>query len=175
MREDPKITEAIQGYLNTPKEERDHDKGAMLLLQVSGNRIQYANIMRKGAATMSDFLEYRLGQYLEFRLAKLTHSQVRQMEVKAAEIVSKSNGEERRVKEGKRDDHDRLPANIQAMYVEVLDCLHKERELHLQIRNLSLRQSPCPDSEVYPFVKEILKLDDRRLFCWRTYDTFKLE
>lgn len=175
MREDPKITAEMQAYLNAPKEERDHEKGAMLLLRISGNRIQYASIMRRGAEASADLIEHRLRQYLDFRMARLTHREVREMEVKATEAVANSRRDEKSYREGRRKDHDSLPPEIQALYAETLDCVNKERELHMQIRNLALRQATCPDSEVYPFVKEILKIDDRRLQCWEAYDSYKAE
>jgi hypothetical protein len=75
-------------------------------------------------------------------------------------------------KAGKRGDHDSLPAEIQALYVENLDLIHRMRELHLKLRTLSLDEATCPDSERYPFLKEIIALDKKRVENWDIYDHF---
>ena len=56
-------------------------------------------------------------------------------------------------RKGKRADHDQLPEEIQARYVENLDLLRRMREVHLKLRSLSTEQVSCPDSERYPFLK----------------------
>ena len=75
-------------------------------------------------------------------------------------------------KAGKRADHDDFPAEIQALYVENLDIVHRMRELHLKLRTLSLDNATCPDSERYPFLKEIIALDKKRVENWDIYDHF---
>jgi hypothetical protein len=46
------------------------------------------------------------------------------------------------------------------------------RELHLKLRSLSLDNATCPDSERYPFLKEIIALDKKRVQNWDIYDHF---
>ena len=46
------------------------------------------------------------------------------------------------------------------------------RELHLKLRTLSLDNATCPDSERYPFLKEIIALDKKRVQNWDIYDHF---
>ena len=75
-------------------------------------------------------------------------------------------------RKGKRADHDRLPEEIQALYVENLELLHRMREVHLKLRSLSLQQVSCPDSERYPFLKEIIELDKKSHENWKTYDHY---
>jgi beta-phosphoglucomutase-like phosphatase (HAD superfamily) len=77
-------------------------------------------------------------------------------------------------KKGKREDHDQLPEDIQALYVENLSLLQQMRELHLQLRNLSLDNVTCPDSERYPFLKELINLDKRMHANWDKYDHYIL-
>lgn len=76
---------------------------------------------------------------------------------------------------GKRADHDTLPPEIQAMFVENADIMRKMRELHLQLRNLSAQSSTCPDSDRYPFLKELIELDKRYHHNWQVYDNFTPE
>ena len=83
---------------------------------------------------------------------------------------SKTQAQEFRA--GKRADHDTLPAEIQALYVENASLIQKMRELHLQLRNLSTQASTCPDSDRYPFLKEIIELDKRYHQNWKAYDSY---
>ena len=184
MKQDPKFTETLQAWMNTPDNQKDWDKGALLLLQLSGNRIMYHNISinPKGKA---DFIKGQLQKYLNFRLQQLTSTQVQEMQSKVDEIVNKvikpnaqnSNDKSEEFadfKAGKRADHDQLPDEIKALYVENLDIVHRMRELHLKLRSLSLENASCPDSERYPFLKEIIALDKKLHANWDTYDHFVL-
>lgn len=74
---------------------------------------------------------------------------------------------------GKRLDHDSLPPEIQACYVENLSKVQRMRELHLKLRSMSTMESPCPDSERYPYLQEIIKLDKERRANWNTYDSYR--
>ena len=77
-------------------------------------------------------------------------------------------------RKGKRADHDQLPEEIQARYVENLPLLQRMREVHLKLRNLSLENVSCPDSERYPFLKELIELDKRIHENWDIYDHYVL-
>ena len=71
------------------------------------------------------------------------------------------DNEAKNFKAGKRADHDTLPEEIQALYVENLDLVHRMRELHLKLRTMSTTDSTCADSDRYPFLKEFIKLDKK--------------
>lgn len=73
---------------------------------------------------------------------------------------------------GKRLDHDSLPDDIKAKYVENLSLLQRMRELHLRLRSLSLENATCPDSERYPFLKELISLDKKLHANWEAYDHY---
>ena len=205
MKQDSQFTLKLQEWMNTPDSQKDWAAGALLLLQLSGNRIMYHNlsINPKGKA---EFIKGQLQKYLNFRLQQLTHDEVEEMQQKVDEIVknvikpdavvvnlapvdagstavtpsianseasAKGKSEEfAEFKAGKRGDHDLLPVEIQALYVENLDIINRMRELHLKLRTLSLENTTCPDSERYPFLKEIIALDKRRVANWDTYDHY---
>ena len=78
-------------------------------------------------------------------------------------------------KTGKRIDHDSLPDEIKVKYVENLSILQRMRELHLKLRSLSLDTAPCPDSERYPFLKELIELDKKMHANWEEYDHFVVD
>lgn len=201
------FTEEVKAWLDMPASERDYDKGALYLLQLSNNQIMYRNLSRN-AKKHGDFIEHHIRKYMKFRLERLTHEQVQEMQKKvdkiailrnldaSAKVDSASSGSENshevaegvdgangvessdsaspKFKAGIRADHELLPAEIQALYVENASILQKMRELHLTLRNLSLDNVSCPDSERYPFLKELIELDKRYRNNWKVYDSFCL-
>ena len=179
MKTDNKFTQRLQEFMNKPDSEKDWAEGAILLLQLTGNQIMYRNISvnPKGKA---EFIKGTLQKHLNFRLAQLTQDEVNQMQAQVDEIVTKvikpadqSNFAE--FKAGKRPDHDSLPDSIQALYTENLNIVHKMRELHLRLRTLSTESTTCPDSDRYPFLKELITLDKQLRSNWETYDHYVLE
>ena len=173
---DAKFTQQIQDWMNTPAEQRDYAQGALLLLRLTSNQIMYRNLMANPKRN-AQFIEYQLQKRLNFRLQKLTHEQVEQMQRQVDVIVQKrlsltDSNPAADFRKGKRADHDELPDEIQALYVENLGIVQKMRELHLKLRSLSLDSAPCPDSERYPFLKELIALDKKLHSNWETYDHY---
>ena len=175
---DNNFTKQVQDWLNTPSAERDYEQGAMLLLKLNGNQIMYRNLTMRRTRQGEQFIEYQLKKRLTFRLKQVTHEQVEQMQKQVDGIVVKRNLEKQEskptseFKTGKRADHDDLPDEIQALYVENLSIVQKMRELHLKLRSLSLENATCPDSERYPFLKELIALDKRLHSNWEAYDHY---
>lgn len=174
---DKEFTNKLQTWLSLPREDRDWDEGALMLLQLTGNKIMYRNLSVNPEGK-ANFIEGKLQQYLEFRLAELTHEQVKEMQYAVEEIVKEhtefksDDNEAKNFKAGKRADHDTLPEEIQALYVENLDIVHRMRELHLKLRTMSTTDSTCADSDRYPFLKEFIKLDKKLHDNWNVYDHF---
>lgn len=174
---DKEFTNKLQTWLSLPSEDRDWDEGALMLLQLTGNKIMYRNLSVNPEGK-ANFIEGKLQQYLEFRLAELTHEQVKEMQHAVEEIVKEhtefksDDNEAKNFKTGKRADHDALPEEIQALYVENLDLVHRMRELHLKLRTMSTTDSTCADSDRYPFLKEFIKLDKKLHDNWNVYDHF---
>lgn len=171
---DHKFTELIKQWLETPSDQRDYSVGALYLLKLSGNQIMYRNIVAQ-LDRRHDFVDYQIQKYYNFRVQALTHAQVEEMQQQVDVIVAEhislaANADEH--KTGKRDDHDSLPDDIKAKYVENLSILQRMRELHLKLRSLSLDTAPCPDSERYPFLKELIELDKKMHANWEEYDHY---
>lgn len=171
---DHKFTELIKQWLETPSDQRDYSVGALYLLKLSGNQIMYRNVVAQ-LDRRHDFVDYQIQKYYNFRVQALTHEQVEEMQQQVDVIVAEhislaANADEH--KTGKRDDHDSLPDEIKAKYVENLSILQRMRELHLKLRSLSLDTAPCPDSERYPFLKELIELDKKMHANWEEYDHF---
>ena len=176
MATDNKFTELIKQWLDTPTDERDYAVGALYLLKLSGNQIMYRNIMAN-PSRKAEFIEYNIRKYYNFRVQALTHAQVEEMQ-KQVDVIAEQhfsleeNNPANDFKKGKRDDHDDLPDDIQALYVENLSIVQRMREVHLKLRTLSTENSTCPDSERYPFLKELIELDKRLHSNWEQYDHY---
>ena len=173
------FTEKIQQWLDTPHEQRDYEQGALYLLKLNGNQIMYRNLMSNPRGK-AEFIEYHLRKHYSFRVQDLTHAQVAQMQKQVEEIVKMhntftENNPAKEFKQGKRADHDTLPEEIQALYVENLSLLQRMREVHLRLRTLSTADAPCPDSERYPFLKELIELDKKMHANWEQYDHYVAE
>lgn len=179
---DHKFTEQIGAWLTTPEAERDYSVGALYLLKLSGNRVMYMNIVAQ-LDRKREFVEYQLQKYYNFRVQSLTHEQVMEMSAKVEEIVKNNISlavevDEKNIErgepsaKGKRPDHDSLPDEIKAKFVENLDLLRRMREVHLRLRTMSLENATCPDSERYPYLKELIDLDKKLHQNWKEYDTY---
>ena len=172
---DHKFTEQIKQWLETHEDERDYAVGALYLLKLSGNQILYKNIVA-ALDRRHDVIEYQLQKYYNFRVQALTHAQVEEMaaqvETIVAEHISLAATADEQPQKGKRPDHDTLPDEIKAKYVENLSLLQRMRELHLRLRSLSLENATCPDSERYPFLKELISLDKKLHANWEAYDHY---
>lgn len=190
---DHELTKKIRAWLETPEEQRDLEEGALLVLRLSNNRIMYQGFQRnlKRSAKM---IAYQLQKYYNFRVQDLTHQEVAEMAAEVQKIVEKDNlqaipplakssesvGESpspeliAAIKKGKRVDHDSLPEDIQALYIENLNILQRMRNLHAKLELLSVENATCPDSERYPFLKELIALDKQYHENWHTYDHFKV-
>ena len=175
---DKNLTDKLRQFLETPNEQKDWNAGAILLLQLTNNPIMYRNISLnpKGKA---DFILGKLQQFLKARCEIENHNEVMTLQSTVNEIVTQrtefSNPDTNPAtdfKAGKRADHDSLPEDIQALYVENLDIVHRMRELHLQLRKLSDSTKTIPDSERKPLLDEFIALDKKLHDNWNTYDHY---
>lgn len=171
-----KLTERLQDFLDTPREDRDWNEGAILLLQLTNNTIMYRNlsINSKGKA---EFIEGKLRAFLKSRREVEAHDEVIILQEQVNAIIEnrtefKEDNEAKEFKAGKRADHDRLPEDIQALYVENLDLVHRMRELHLRLRLLSDSTKQVPAAERKPLLDEFINLDKKLHANWDAYDHY---
>lgn len=173
---DNRFTNQLQEFFNTPDEERDYDKGALMLLQITGNKIMYRNISFN-AKKHAKFINYELRKHFNVRLQKITHEEVEQMQAQVDVIVKEhlsltEYNPASDFKKGKRADHDSLPDEIQALYVENLSITQRMRDVQTQLRLLSVEGKTCPDNDRYPYLKELISLDKKLHENWEKYDHF---
>lgn len=173
---DHKFTEKLGAWLDTPESERDYGAGAIMLLQLTNNKIMYNNI-KANPRQRAEFIEYNLRKYYNFRLQQLTHEMVEEMRVEVKQIVadhiSKPEVEEAAsFKAGKRADHDELPEDIKALFERNFQIAHRMRECHVQLRHAVNENTVCVDSEEYPFLQELIALDKEYHQNWDVYDHY---
>lgn len=171
---DHNFTAQIKAWLDTPERQRDYAAGAVMLLRLSGNKVMYSNLVAN-LDSRRQFVEYQLQKYYNFRVQAFTHDQVMEMSAQVERIAADhlSLAEQAAAApRGRRADHDDLPDEVKALYVENLSVLRRMRELHMKLRSLSLDQATCPDSERYPFLAELIKLDKQYHANWERYDHY---
>lgn len=180
---DNQFNSKLQKWLND--DSRTIEDGCLLLLQMENNQIHYQNLLRHpNKVAVMKYLVSELQKRLTVRLANITHKEVAEMDEQVKIIVKEhfsyqdaaANGtSNEEFRKGKRADHDQLPEEIQARYVENLDLLRRMREVHLKLRSLSTEQVSCPDSERYPFLKELIALDKQLHENWNVYDHYVVD
>lgn len=172
------LTPKIKEWLDTEPSRRNLMEGAELLLRITRNKIMYANITRN-ITRHAETIEYHLRKIYNIRLNDITHEQVRSMMVEVSGIAharglenpAPSSGRTE-LQRGKRADHDELPDEIKQLYVDNADILRKMRECHLRLRMITTENSTCPDSDRYPWAKEIISLDTLYRENWNRYDHY---
>lgn len=171
-----KLTERLQDFLDTPREDRDWNEGAILLLQLTNNTIMYRNLSIN-PKRKAEFIEGKLRAFLKSRREVEAHDEVIILQEQVNAIIEnrtefKEDNEAKEFKAGKRADHDRLPEDIQALYVENLDLVHRMRELHLRLRLLSDSTKQVLAAERKPLLDEFINLDKKLHANWDAYDHF---
>lgn len=172
------LTPQIKEWLDTEPSQRNLQQGADLLLRITRNKILYTNITRN-IARHAGTIEYHLNKIYKARLNDITHAQVRSMMVEVDAIagargLDSPEGSSKRseFQRGIRADHDELPDEIKQLYVDNADILRKMRECHVRLRMITPENSTCPDSDRYPWAKEIIALDTLYRENWNRYDHY---
>lgn len=184
-----KTVEKIQNWLNMPDNVTDYTRfaeGAQLLLQLNRNQHMH-NFLIKGwkSNNQKTKLIYELNKHLRIRLSGITLQQIEEMRPEAERIgkeVSEKTEEKKDEKNpgsaptytvkqvGRRSDHELLPPEVQALYVETHNLLLKERSLHEKLK-LMVNARPCDRHE---FVSLLIKLDKQRIGDWQRYDGYQV-
>lgn len=171
------LTEKIKEWLDTPAADRDIVAGATMLLRIRHNRILFDNVVRR-PEKYADHVEYELQKIYNARVQDITREQVRVMVREVEQIDAKVGLSHTAVnprsewQKGKRADHDSLPDEIRQKYVENADIMRRMRECHLHLRMITPQNSSCPDSDRYPFAKEIIALFKQYRSNWEDYDRY---
>lgn len=173
---DDKFTKDLQQYLDAPREERDFERGALLLLQLNRNRFMHAHLLRR---KNWDKLEYELKKHLNIRLEGLTTREVQEMEKRELPRIRLSMEARRPILstdkdftggtyKGRREDHDTLPAEVQALYERNADLYFKMKQTFETLKTME-DQTACDRHELLTI---LVGLDKEYRQNWNAYDTF---
>lgn len=170
---DPKFTEKIALWLQSDhKSEEKIRDGAMLLLQLNRDQSMYQRIIRRPQHELK-FLEYKLQRFLNLRkdgqtirdVIKLDKEITPQIQ-KAIESEADGKGQSllpvekqtdvmtiihQYIRKGIRPDHDKLPANIQAIWPKNAERWKKIKEAFEACKNLT---EPCDRYEYLKVLRE---------------------
>ena len=175
---DNKLTESIKKWLDTAPIERDIIAGATMLLQLNRNRAMFNTITRKPERE-ADRLEYELRKHLRIRLDNMTVADVANMDKKvipsAKEVletlpVVSTDDEipEARSARGRRQDHDSLPAHIQALYDNNINLYKKIKMLFEELKTME-NALPCDRYERLKLLDEADKTYRANLEAYDNY------
>lgn len=174
----------VFNLLKLDHSERDIENDAVLLLKLNRNRILYENIVRR---KLWEKLDYELNKQFIHLCGRVgidpkefetenngdvsgTGDVTAEMNEKAAAImdVVDKYPEEHPIILGLRSDHDTLPEEIKLLHVKNKDLYPLMRKCHEQLK-LMVDAKPC---DRYPFVTELIKLDDILQANWKQYDEY---
>ncbi len=172
---DPKFTETIARWLESEHSTAEQiQAGAMLLLQLNRDSAMYQRIMRRPQRELS-FLEYKLRRFLRLRKDGQTIRDVIRLDdeitpqIQVAVEASPQSEETQEellpvvqpvqgngdtgcyVYKGIRPDHDKLPANIQAIWPANAERWKKIKETFETCKQLT---EPCDRYEYLKVLKE---------------------
>ena len=171
------LTSKIKEWLDTPADNRDILAGAELLLRINRNQIFFRNVARNPSAKAAR-LEYELRKIYNDRLQDFNHEEVVSL-MAQVEQINRSRGLDKQpdtsrsdFQRGKRADHEELPQDIQQLWVQNADIMKKMRDCHTHLRLISTDNSSCPDSDRYPWAKEIVRLDTLLRDNYNKYDHY---
>lgn len=181
MKLDPKVTQAVQDWLNTPEDKRDIVAGARLMLSLNRNRALYNSILRRPEKFV-DKLVYELRKHLNIRLANMTMSDVARKEKEVMPLVQQtidtapilSTDDELpdgKVALGRRSDHDALPPEIQALWDSNAERYRRIVLLFNELKAMNDLQ-PCDRFEKVAMLGDLDKTYRDNL---RIYDSFVLD
>lgn len=170
------LTQKIKEWLDTPADERDYSAGALLVGQVSRNRVLFQNLSRN-PKHQAKAIEYHLQKIYNQRMVDTTHEQVAEMMTQCSKIA-KANGlnhapsSKSDFQKGKRADHDELPPEVQRLWLENQDIRQRMRDCHTHLRLINPTNSTCPDSDRYPWAKQLIAYDKQYRDNWNKYDHY---
>lgn len=172
---DERLTNDIQQWLNSPQEQRSLEKGAEMLLRLNRNRYMNAQILRRANFAK---LEYELRKHLKIRLEGLTTREVALMEqnhlprisamLEAQPVIDADADHNAGNFSGRREDHDELPEDIQALYERNGEIYFKMKQIFETLKGME-DATPCDRHE---YLLQLIELDKEYRENWNAYDTW---
>lgn len=173
---DQDLTSKIHNWLEH-SDTLDVIEGAKLLLQVTRNQIIYRNALRS-PERYRERIAYELRKVYNNRLNAVTKAEVTSL-MKQVDAISTARGLDKpqdnnrtEFQRGKRADHNELPESVQRLWEDNAEIMKKMRDCHTHLRLITPQNSTCPDSDRYPWAKEIIRLDMQYRENFNVYDHY---
>lgn len=177
---DIKFTEKIQQWLNK-KEHTDVEdilNGAMMLLQLNRNKAMYNTIVRNPRRYVNKII-YEMKKFLPIRLSGMTIADVKRMDEEITPIIKKAVEESSDNADdedaslptsvGKREDHNKLPEDIQNIWKENTERWKKIKEQYNTCLSLT---EPCDRFEHLTILKDLWYKYKAE---FEKYDTYEIQ
>lgn len=158
------LNEEIREVLTTEPSEVNLETAALLLLKVNRNRVLYHNVLRRKNI---DKVLCELRRIYKSRTGEDAIATVKTEDNTPPPPPATPPENENK---GKRADHEQLPDEIKARYIENLNLLRRMRQLHEKLKLME----GSTDEERKPFIEELLQLDKAHRENWDVYDSYKL-
>lgn len=163
------------------KEHTDYDdimSGALMVLQLNKNRAMYNSIAMKPEKYVSKIV-YELSKFLPIRLAEMTMQDVEDLDKEITPSIKEAIEQEPEgnadkmademdlpLRKGKREDHSKLPAEIQAIWLTNADRWKKIKEAYNTCITL---ERPCDRFEYLTIMKDLWYAYKDQMNLYDTY------
>ncbi|MDR1454610.1 MAG: hypothetical protein LBJ01_03065, partial [Tannerella sp.] len=157
------LTDKIKEILDTPDDRVNVDEAATVLLKINRNQILHRSIIRRDNV---EKLKYELKKIYDFRMRDQAVAETAELEKQVAVIVKETLPEAGKIEasetKGMRADHEQLPDDIKAKFLENQNIFPRMRKLHEQLKLLGNARA-C---DRYPYLKELTGLDKKLRANW---------
>ena len=150
-----------------------------MLLKLNNNRFLYANILRR-PDKYAEKVEYELRKHLHIRLDNMTNADVVRLEAKVipaakqtlasppAVVSTDAELPKANVARGRRADHDKLPAEVQALWDKNFTLYQTIKDLFERLKAMEKAQ-PC---DRYEYLKLLDDADKQYRANLENYDNY---
>lgn len=166
---DKKLTEEIQSIVQSQNVTTEQlIQGVNILHRIAPSNMVYMRWQQLVASRplyLKEHILAELNKHLKYRLDDLTRSEVRALDIKVQTDVSETLNANRT---GKREDHDTLPPEIQALWDDNAVIYKRMKDKFEECK--SLNDKPACDR--YEVLKILAELDDKYRAQMKAYDSY---
>lgn len=166
---DKKLTEEIQSIVQSQDVTTEQlIQGVDILHRIAPSNMVYMRWQQLVASRplyLKEHILAELKKHLVYRLDDLTRSEVRTLDIKVQQNVNETLTANRT---GKREDHDSLPPEIQALWDDNADIYKRLKDKFEECK--SLNDKPACDR--YEVLKILAELDDKYRAQMKAYDSY---
>lgn len=166
---DKKLTEEIQSIVQSQNVTTEQlIQGVDILHRIAPSNMVYMRWQQLVASRplyLKEHILAELNKHLKYRLDDLTRSEVRSLDIKVQQDVNETLTANHT---GKREDHDSLPPEIQALWDDNASIYKRIKDKFEECK--SLNDKPACDR--YEVLKILAELDDKYRAQMKAYDSY---